>query len=238
MRNLSRRFRSALFLALILAALVAVGICAAAEPLAGPVNIRFLWRLDEEADLNDFRGFWAGVLPNDGSERPQLAVIWSWDDQSFWPLWRIQLAADKGVLKEDDRVKPFDVVGPWSGMEAMTLTGGMPLPGHEYEICLSYDPELGGLSVAIEDLTAESQVVAASVAVSASAGPWRAATDLLSVSGAGKKDFGADGWSRAGLRSMGPTLACGGRRYADSIFALGAHRGSGLGVDHAPSVAG
>lgn len=181
-----RGYRGGLSLAMLLAAL-AVSLCAAAGPLKGPVNARFLWQLDEEADLNDFRGFWAGVLSEEGSEQPELVVVWSWDDQSFWPLWRVQLVAGRGVLAGDGQVKALDAIGPWSELEAMTLTGGTPLPGHRYEVCLSYDPELGGLSVAIEDLTVGREVVVASVGVSVPAGSFRVATDLLSEAGAGEK---------------------------------------------------
>lgn len=80
MRMVVRCSRYGVHLVGLLAALMAVSACAIAGPVEGPVHVRCLWQLDEEADLDDFGGFWAGVLLEETAEQPELAVVWSLDD--------------------------------------------------------------------------------------------------------------------------------------------------------------
>lgn len=187
MRMVVRCSRYGVHLVGLLAALMAVSACAIAGPVEGPVHVRCLWQLDEEADLDDFGGFWAGVLLEETAEQPELAVVWSLDDQAFWPLWRIQLVARRGVLTGDGEARAPGAVGYWSGMEALTIVGGPPTPGHQYEVCLSLDQELGGLSVTVEDITTGRQVAATSVAVSVRRGPLHLAAGLLAEAEVGEK---------------------------------------------------
>lgn len=172
----SRRIVNPLVL---LAALVAVSGCAIASPVEGPAHVRSLWQLDEEAELDHFGGFWTGVFLEETAEQPGLAVVWSLDGHAFWPVWRIQLVAVRGMLAGDDGPRTLEEFGSWFGMEGLTLASAWPTPGHQYEACLSYDPELGGLSVLITDVTTGSEIVATSVTVPVHSGPFHLATGLL-----------------------------------------------------------
>lgn len=150
-----------------------------ANPVEGPVHMRSLWELDEAIELDEFGGFWTGVLSQEAATQPELAVTWSLDDQAFWPIWRIQMVGRRGTLGAGVGASVPKESPLWPGCEGLTLATVRPVPGHQYESCLSYDPECGGLSVVITDITAGSQVVAATVAVPARRGAYHLAAGLL-----------------------------------------------------------
>jgi hypothetical protein len=179
MNTISRRSQRSLLALMLLAAIIALGACAVASPVEGPVSIRTLWQLDEAVELDEFRGFWTGVLLQETAEQPELAVTWSLDSQAFWPIWRIQVVARRDALGVGAGAGAQKEFSLWPGMESLTLTTVQPIPGHRYESCLSYDPDLGGLSVVITDMTAGSEIVADSVAVPVRQGAFHLATGLV-----------------------------------------------------------
>lgn len=175
-----RRFRHSLLAFMLLAAAIAGGALARPSPMEGPVSIRARWQLHEAVALDEFSGFWTGVLSEGTAKQPELALAWSVDAQAFWPTWRIQVVARRDALAPGAGLRRLNEFEHWPGMEGLTLATVQPTSGHQYESCLSYDPELGGLSVVITDTTTGYEIVAESVAVPVQGGAFYYATDLMS----------------------------------------------------------
>lgn len=113
-----------------------------------PIAIRM--EIEVGSELTD--AYWlAGLASTSGDAPDVLGLVWApvpigW----FGSAWGLHLVSAEGLLPSHLATNGTGVL---SGMKYYTLTSVDPIPGHTYDVALSYDPTSGAVAVRVGDVT-------------------------------------------------------------------------------------
>lgn len=142
--SMDKRLKIALAVAVLVMCIVSPhGFAASSSDTAEPVTVRRT--LTVESIASDT--VWLADLtsPTQATDTYEHAFALRWRLSGSWfPVWSLELTTDYGLIPQ---------LG--SGSQVLRLAGDSPTPGHTYDVVMSYEPNLGALSVRVTDITAQ-----------------------------------------------------------------------------------
>jgi hypothetical protein len=120
-----------------------------------PITIEAVWTFPDSIG-EDHSGLWLAGLDEQGRHTPAFA--WYPVTTGWWPTWQMVLASETELLPIEN-TNAVSVPG-WPDAVGLNLGTHLPAAGHVYRPLLSYDPEIGSVSVSLIDETAGETVYA------------------------------------------------------------------------------